>query len=106
MTLILAIVAAASAAAAALTWQLASVAKREGVTELFNAKNVGDTFLHLCMLFTWGLLIRDAFGVLFNSAPLDSTAGFAVMFGGLFAMRVAGIKKRQAAAHTSKESRG
>lgn len=106
MALALVVMAASTAAAAALTWQLVNIAKREGIAELFSTVNAGSTFLHLCLLFTWGLLIRDGFEVLLNAAPLNSMAGFGAMFGGVFAMRLAGTKKRTALVEVIKESRG
>lgn len=86
-------VASATAAAAALTWRLAAIAKRGGAASLLSIQNTGGTLLHICMLFTWLLFMREGLAVILEGAPSETMVGFGAMFGGLFAMCLAGTKK-------------
>lgn len=94
MVLALVVMIASTAAASLLTWQLVKIVKIKGVAYLLNSSNAGGTLLYFCLLFTWLLVIRDGLDVLLSAAPLDSMLGFFALFTGVFAMRLAGIKKQ------------
>ncbi len=95
----------ATAAAAALSWRLLIIVKREGVAWLLSMQNAGGTVLHVCLLFTWILFIREGMAVLFDAAPLKSMVGFGAMFCGILAMCLAGTKKQFSAAEPAKTKR-
>lgn len=94
MVLALVVMVASTAAASLLTWQLVKIVKIKGVAYLLSSSNAGGTLLYFCLLFTWLLVIRDGLDVLLSAAPLDSMLGFFALFAGVFAMRLAGIKKQ------------
>ncbi|MDD5365963.1 MAG: hypothetical protein PHR30_11530 [Gallionellaceae bacterium] len=95
MILEISAMAGATAATAGLTWRLLCVAKREGVAALFTAR-ASETLLHICLLFSWTLFMREGVGVLLHSAPHETMAGYGALFGGLFAMCLARTKTRSA----------
>lgn len=83
----------ATVAATVLTWRLVAIAKRDGATSLLSMQNMRSTMLHVCLLFTWLLFMRDALSALLTGASAETVTGFGAMFGGLFAMCLADTKK-------------
>ncbi len=75
----------ATAAAAGMTWRLVGVARRDGASSLFTTR-ANETLLHVCLLFSWAMLMREGASVLLHSRPDEMMAGYGALFGGLFAM--------------------
>lgn len=97
MTFIFIEMTGATVAATALTWRLVAIAKRDGATSLLSMHNMGSTMLHVCLLFTWLLFMRDALSVLLTGASTETMTGFGALFGGFFAMCLAGAKRTASA---------
>ncbi len=91
MILEISAMAAATATAAGLTWQILNIAKREGAASLLTVR-AGETLLHACLLFSWALFMREAVNVLLNAAPSETMVGFGALLGGLVAMVLARSK--------------
>lgn len=74
----------ATAAAAGLIWRLVRVAKRDGASSLLTTR-ANETLLHACLLFSWGMFMREGASVLLHSHPDEMMMGYGALFGGLFA---------------------
>lgn len=91
MFLEVSVMAGATAAAAGLTWRLLNAARREGAASLLTAR-AGETLLHVCLLFSWVLFMREGAAVLAGASSDETMAGFGALFGGLLAMCLAKTK--------------
>ena len=84
MVLEISAMAGATAAAAGLFWRLVRAGKRDGASSLLTTR-ANETLLHVCLLFSWAMLMREGAGVLLHSTPHEMMAGYGALFGGLFA---------------------
>lgn len=73
----------ATAAVAGLIWRLVGIARRNGASSLLTTR-ANETLLHICLLFSWGMFMREGASVLLHSHLDEMMAGYGALFGGLF----------------------